>query len=122
MVHHYQTGLIRRLREHVIEPAQPIRTQLATPFAGDQGVEPDDPQWVIIDHIIQKALPRQISVPGKGNAHRFARVMVAGDCEYRHAEGRQKGAQVGVFLRLTVLDKIAGKGNDLRQRIQPVER
>src|SRR5919201_2059053 len=48
--------------------------------------------------------------------------MVAGDREYRDAEGRQKGAQVGVFLWLAAFHEITGKDNDLRQRIKPVER
>src|ERR1700674_163775 len=55
MVHQDQGRPIRRSREGVIVPLQPLRTQEAAAFARDQSVEPDDAQRIAFDHVVDDA-------------------------------------------------------------------
>ena len=55
MVHQYQGGPIRRLREGVVDPAQPVGTEEPAAFARHQGVERDDAHRVVVDHIVEEA-------------------------------------------------------------------
>jgi len=64
---------------------QTLLAQGPADFAWDQGVQRDYSQRVVFDHIVQEILTRKVAVRNKRLAHRFARVVIAGNDEDRHA-------------------------------------
>src|SRR6185437_16826881 len=99
---------IWRFREPAIEPFEPLRAEPAAAFAGDQRVEGDETDGMMLDRILQEAAPRQQALVGEGVAHRVALVMIAGDDIDRTGERRQQLAEQIIFIGPPEIAEIAG--------------
>jgi len=82
-------------------------------IARHERVERDKPYWVIFDRELQVALGRQVAGVPKSLAQRLSGIMIAGNHEDRHRQGCQQMAQLFVFVRLAVIDEIAGHDGDI---------
>src|SRR5260370_18732762 len=58
-------------------------------------------------------LGRQVAGVPKSLAQRLSGIMIAGNHEDRHRQGCQQMAQLFVFVRLAVIDEIAGHYGDI---------
>ena len=95
----------RRLRrERGVEPSQPLGAQHPVMPAGDQRIERDKPQRVILDRVLQIALGREVAVTAERLAQWLAGVMVAGNDKDRHLQRCKQGAQVFVLLGRAMID------------------
>jgi hypothetical protein len=100
-------------RECSVEPTQALVAQHPAMLTGDERVERDKPYWVIFDRELQVALGRQVAGVPKSLAQRLSGIMIAGNHEDRHRQGCQQMAQLFVFVRLAVIDEIAGHDGDI---------
>ena len=102
----------------MIEPAQPLLAQATAALAGDYGVERHQPERMVLDRIVEKPARRQIPIAGKGAAHCFALVVIAGDEVDRTGQRRQQLAQQLVFLRSAEIGEVAGGDHDIGRGIE----
>src|SRR5580704_4834034 len=100
-------------RECSVEPTQSLGAQHPAMLTGHERVERDKPYWVIFDRELQVALGRQVAGVPKSLAQRLSGIMIAGDYEDRHRQGCQQIPQLFVFVRLAVIDEIAGHDGDI---------
>jgi hypothetical protein len=122
MVHQQHGRPLGRRSERPIEPGEPLLAQCTADFPGHQGVERDDAQWPVLYDELQKAVRRQIAVAGEGGAQGLARVVIAGDHQHRHVQGREQHPEMVVFLGLSVIDEVAGDDHEVGQWIESIQR
>jgi len=71
VVHEQQRRALRRALELVFEPGEASRAQLAARLARDHGIEADQAQRIVFQHVMQElARLRQVRVVGKRPAQR----------------------------------------------------
>jgi hypothetical protein len=100
-------------RECSVEPTQALVAQHPAMLTGDERVERDKPYWVIFDRELQVALGRQVAGVPKSLAQRLSGIMIARNHEDRHRQRCQQIPKLFVFLRLAVIDEIAGHDGDI---------
>ena len=78
---------VRRLRQPVVEPGQPLRTHFTGHLAGDDGIAADDPHGMVLDDVMQEsATDREVRRIPEDGFQRLAVVVIARDQRHRRFE------------------------------------
>jgi hypothetical protein len=122
VVHADQRGALRRLGQPRLEPGQTRGAELAAFPPRDVGVEGNDPERIVFEHVMQELpLPRQVARIAEGGPQVGTVVVVARDHVDRHGEASQRRLDLGVVLGAFIPGQIAGHQHDVRRRGQAVQ-
>lgn len=122
MVHQQQRGLAQVGGQRGLQPGQACGVDVAVVLARRAGVERDEPDRVVVDAVVKRALLRKVGGrAAERSAKVFTPVMVAGNGKVRDRELLQQLERHGVFVRVPFVHRAAGQQDQVGAAIKPVQ-
>ncbi len=115
MVDEQQSRPLGLRGERIVEPGCPRRTKDAHALARAHGIDGDKAKGVTLDGVMQKfALLGKVGPLGERLAQDGIVFSIAGNEIERRFERREQRVQAGIFGRLAILHRVAGKDHRIR--------
>lgn len=114
VMHEDQGRAFGRCRQGVLEPLQALGAHLPAVMAVAFGVQSDQPQGVIFQHVVQeRAVAGQVTQIAEVLPYHVAVVVIAGNDEDRHFQALEFTAHDFIILLVGLVDQIAGRQHQI---------
>ncbi len=104
-----------------IEPNRLLMAHLAGVAARNRGVEADQPEFVILDHEVDRVERAARRQPSESTAHLGAIVVVAGYRHQRRPKLTEEFHQMFVLSGSAVVDEIARSDHQIGLRVERID-
>jgi hypothetical protein len=124
VMHEDQRRATVAFSETIGKPSRSCGADSTADLSRHHRVEADEPNWKILDNVMQKILSlAQIGIGrGEAVAHRLAPVVIARNDEYRHCQAGQDINHESVLVQAPAIGKIARDEDAIGNRVQGSDR